>query len=65
MTASSSALWETLSTEQKYELAGLAAGLPASSSEVSDNDPMMEKASDDEPVPGPTPVHAVFTMEWA
>ncbi|EMS55965.1 hypothetical protein TRIUR3_08707 [Triticum urartu] len=54
MTASSSALWETLSTEQKYELAGLAAGLPASSSEVSDNDPMMEKASDDEPVPVPT-----------
>ncbi|XBJ05805.1 hypothetical protein VPH35_024521 [Triticum aestivum] len=54
MTASSSALWETLSTEQKYELADLAAGLPASSSEVSDNDPMMEKASDDEPVPVPT-----------
>ena len=63
MTASSSALWETLPTEQKYELAGLAAGLPASSSEVSDNDPTMEKASDDEPVPVPMLVHAIFTME--
>ena len=63
MTASSSALWETLSTEQKYELAGLAAGLPASLFEVSDNDTMMEKASDDEPVPVPMLVHAIFTME--
>ena len=63
MTASPSALWETLSTEQKYELAGLAASLSTNSSEVSDNDPTMEKASDDAPVPVPMPVHAVFTMK--
>jgi hypothetical protein len=56
---------DSLSTKQKQELAGLAAGwqarlarwtearLLASSSEVSDENQTMEEASDDEPTPRP------------
>ena len=61
---------ESLFMEQKHELASLAsgwlgfrsrrieAGLPASSLEVSDNDPMMQTASDKESVPLPVTFHA-------
>lgn len=75
MIAGSRVMWKRLSTEQKCELAVLLvgwqdrrarrieAGLPASSSEGSNNDPTMEDSFDDESTPSPTPVHADFTLE--
>lgn len=67
MTASSKALSESLSIEQKHELAGLPCeadrAMPSSSLEVSDEAPTMETASDDEPAPLPAPVHVVLTMD--
>lgn len=65
--------------EQKHEVAAFAAAwqsrMPASSPEVSDDDPMMETSSDDDPTmeigsdndsaSEPAPVHAGLTMEQA
>lgn len=48
---------------QALRVRWIAAGLPASSPEVSDNDQAMEEASDDELAPPPASVHAGFTME--
>lgn len=74
MTGGGNALWESLSTETKHELAAwgchrarrVETGLPTRSPEVSDyeDDPAMETGSDDT-VPELAPVHVGFTMEQA
>lgn len=75
MTACGEALWESLSTEMKLEVAALAAawqsqrarrikaGLPSSSPELCDDedDLTMETGSDDTTL-APAPVHTGFTM---
>lgn len=77
MTSSRDALWESLSTEMKHEVAALAAAwqsrrarqieasMPTNSPELSDDDPTMETGSNNDSAPEPAPVHVGLTMEQA
>lgn len=62
----SKALWDSLSSEQKKEIAAIAASWQASrrtsSSEASAEDKPMAEAVDDEPEPPSLPAHAGITM---
>ena len=75
MAARGNALWDSLSSEMKHEMAALAAawqfrrarrieqGIPASSLEVFDDDPTMETGFDNNLALEPMLMHVSLTME--
>ena len=64
MIAGGNALWESLLTETKHELATLAATWQSRRARRIEHDPTMETGSD-VTKPEPAPVHVGFTLEHA